>query len=95
MTTQELHKALTTYANTDIRNARKSGEIMVCGLKLGLIKRLGLARTDTGNATLSYDGKAYSLTAFDFATAGSVVLGSGKPAAIRSLLVSLYKVEFA
>tara|TARA_Y100001970_G_C14181117_1_gene829891 strand:+ start:964 stop:1278 length:315 start_codon:yes stop_codon:yes gene_type:complete len=84
MTTQELNKALTTYANTDIRNARKHNEILLGGVK-----------TDTGNATLSYDGETYSLTTFSFESMGSAVLASGKPAAIRPVLVSLYKVEFA
>jgi len=84
MTAQETNKALATYANTDIRNARKNYEIMIGGVK-----------TDSGNATLSYDGETYSLTAFNFATMANVVVASGKPAAIRTALVSLYRVKFA
>ena len=82
MSSTELTAALTRYANSDLRTARKHGEIIVAGTK-------------RGNVTLSYNDetRTYLLTALNMKTLESDVLAKGKAANARNALIALYVVE--
>lgn len=76
----DLTKALTRFADTDMRWARKQGDVLITGTKRGTL-------------CLAYDAdaKTYTLT-----TTGldAEKLAEGKPKDIRPVLTGLYDVVY-
>ena len=77
MNASDLTAALDKFAASDLRAARKNGDIMVTGTKRGTL-------------SLSFDGAAYTLATVGMESA---TLATGKPADVRPVLASLYTVN--
>ena len=71
---------LEKFAKSDLRAARREGEIMIGG-------------TTRGRLTLSFSEGVYLLSCFDFSRMASEVLAEGKPATVVPDLSALYSVE--
>jgi hypothetical protein len=74
--TNDIAKALEKFTACDLRNAKRHGSTLI-------------GQTKRGTLALTHDAGTYVLT-----TTGldAVVLASGKPAAVRPVLASLYEI---
>jgi hypothetical protein len=80
----EIKTALTKYANSDLRAARKDGHILITQTKRGLCE-----------LTFDAQAKTYLLVVCitDPFQEKAEVVAQGKAGVIRAALVNLYKVE--
>lgn len=77
MNATEIAAALDRYAASDLRLARREGDISVC-------------ETKQGTLSLTYENGVYRLSTTGL---DSKVLAEGKPAVVRPVLASLYTVD--
>ncbi len=72
----DLAASLASFAASDLRAAKRDGEILITGTQRGLL-------------ALRHEGGVYELSTTGF---DAKALATGKPAAVRLVLASLYTI---